>query len=100
MKDLFEERYRATPAALDRESIIEHLLAVAEEDNMHDCVFNKCEAMIKQYKISANPDWDLSDILDTFTTKQLRELLQHVMDNCKNEALREDDKRQADVHRW
>lgn len=89
MKDLFEERYRATPAALDRESIIEHLLAVAEEDNMHDCVFNKCEAMIKQYKISANPDWDLPDILDTFSTKQLQELLQYVMDNC-NEALNED----------
>ena len=90
MKDLFEERYRATPAALDRESIIEHLLAVAEEDNMHDCVFNKCEAMIKQYKISANPDWDLPDILDTFTTKQLQELLQYVMDNYKNESLNED----------
>lgn len=89
MKDLFEERYRATPAALDRESIIEHLLAVAEEDNMHDCVFNKCEAMIKQYKISANPDWDLPDILDTFSTKQLQELLQYVMDNC-NGALNED----------
>lgn len=90
MKDLFEERYRATPAALDRESIIEHLLTVAEDNNMHDCVFNKCEAMIKQYKISANPDWDLSDILDTFTTKQLQELLQYVMDNYKNESLNED----------
>lgn len=90
MKDLFEERYRATPAALDRESIIEHLLSISEENNMHDCVFNKCEAMIKQYKISANPDWDLSDILDTFSTKQLQELLQYVMDNYKNESLNED----------
>lgn len=91
MKDLFEERYRATPAALDRESIIEHLLDVVEDGSMHDCVFNKCEAMIKQYKIRTNPDWDLSDILDTFTTKQLQELLQHVMDNCKNESLCEKD---------
>lgn len=82
--------YVATPSALDRESIIEHLLAISEEDSMHECVFSKCEAMIKNYNISANPDWDLSDILDTFTTKQLQELLQYVMDNCKNESLSDD----------
>ena len=82
--------YVATAAALDREDIIEHLLDVSEESGMQDRIFNKCEVMIKQYKIPANPDWDLPNILDTFTTKQLQELLQYMMDNYNTESLTED----------
>ena len=81
--------YVATPQALDRESMIQQLLDVSEDDNMTDFIFERAEYMINEYRIEANPDWDLADILDTFDTEHLEELLQYVMDYCKNQSMDE-----------
>ena len=72
MKDLFEERYRATPQALDRESIIEHLLGVAQEENMLDCIFNKCDAMIKHCSVALRYAQPYEEQKQRYTSDDIR----------------------------
>lgn len=74
--------YVAKPSALSRDDMIEHLLDAEDE---HEFIFAECDKMIRKYKIEANPDWDLDDILETFTTNQLEELLQKVMNKVQLE---------------